>query len=81
MILSVFRVAEYVQGGRGYLLRRGLWLYISDGALMASVMLLFNVVHPNKVGAPSTHDKVAETEEVGLADASIDGVVLYSSIF
>ncbi|KAL8969241.1 MAG: hypothetical protein Q9183_002091 [Haloplaca sp. 2 TL-2023] len=77
MIRSVFRVVEYVQGDRGYLLRRELWLYIFDAALMALVMLLFNVVHPSKVGASSTHAKVAEAEEVGLADTGGDGVVPY----
>ncbi|KAL8870446.1 MAG: hypothetical protein Q9174_003515 [Haloplaca sp. 1 TL-2023] len=77
MIRSVFRVAEYVQGDRGYLLRRELWLYIFDAALMASVMLLFNIVHPSKVGASSTHAKVAETPDVGLEDTGANDVVPY----
>ena len=49
MVRSVFRVAEYVQGTNGYLLRRELWLYIFDATLMAVVMLVLNGVHPRRL--------------------------------
>jgi len=49
MVRSIFRVAEYVQGDNGYLLQHEYWLYIFDAALMAMVMIAYNVVHPNEV--------------------------------
>lgn len=49
MVRSIFRVAEYVQGTEGELLRRELYLYIFDAALMFLLMALLNVVHPGEI--------------------------------
>lgn len=48
-IRSVFRVVEYVQGTKGYLLRHEVYTYIFDAALMFGVVVLFNVVHPSRI--------------------------------
>ncbi|KAL8991708.1 MAG: hypothetical protein Q9169_007724 [Polycauliona sp. 2 TL-2023] len=72
MIRSVFRVVEYVQGDHGYLLRRELWLYIFDAALMAGVMLLFNAVHPNRVGASSSKSKLTDSEALGMGEVNVN---------
>lgn len=49
LIRSIFRVVEYIQGNAGYLLRNEVWLYLFDGVLMLTVMVVFNLVHPSRV--------------------------------
>ncbi|KAF2187906.1 RTA1-domain-containing protein [Zopfia rhizophila CBS 207.26] len=49
MVRSVFRVIEYLMGNNGPLLRKEVYLYIFDAALMFLVMVLFNWVHPSQV--------------------------------
>ena len=49
MIRSIFRIAEYVMGQDGFLLKHEIFLYIFDSALMFSTMILFNLVHPSKI--------------------------------
>ncbi|OCK95051.1 RTA1 like protein, partial [Cenococcum geophilum 1.58] len=49
MVRSVFRAIEYIQGSNGFLLRREMYLYLFDAALMFITMLLFNFAHPSKV--------------------------------
>ncbi|OJD15370.1 hypothetical protein AJ78_04375 [Emergomyces pasteurianus Ep9510] len=49
MIRSIFRVAEYVQGADGALLRYEVYLYIFDAALMWTLMVVLNVVHPGVI--------------------------------
>jgi hypothetical protein len=51
LIRSVFRVAEFIQGNNGFILRHEWFLYLFDSALMLGVMLIFNVVHPSEVKA------------------------------
>jgi hypothetical protein len=48
-VRSVFRVAEYIQGEKGYLLSTEVYLYAFDSALMLVVMGLFNLVHPCQI--------------------------------
>jgi len=55
-LIMVFRIVEYVQGNSGYLLRHEILLYIFDAVLMFAVMLLFNMVHPSEIQAP-THGR------------------------
>lgn len=49
MIRSIFRIAEYVQGDNGALLKTETYLYIFDATLMFLAMLLFNIFHPSKI--------------------------------
>ncbi|KAF2659588.1 RTA1-domain-containing protein [Lophiostoma macrostomum CBS 122681] len=49
LVRSIFRIAEYVQGNNGYLLRHEVFIYLFDAVLMLAVMVLFNVVHPSEV--------------------------------
>ncbi|CAG5156704.1 uncharacterized protein ALTATR162_LOCUS4501 [Alternaria atra] len=49
LVRSVFRVAEYAQGNKGYLLRHEAFLYVFDAILMLSVMLWLNIVHPGAI--------------------------------
>jgi RTA1 like protein len=49
MIRSVFRVVEYAMGNDGYLMRHEAFLYVFDGVLMLSVMVLYNFIHPDEL--------------------------------
>ena len=44
LIRSMFRVAEFIQGNNGFILRHEWFLYLFDSVLMLGVMLIFNVV-------------------------------------
>lgn len=66
MVRSVFRIAEYVMGQDGFLLRHEYFLYIFDAALMFMSMILFNVWHPSKIIANhhlSKHSRDPESQE------------------
>lgn len=47
LIRSVFRLIEYAMGNDGYLLRHEVFLYVFDGVLMLTTMILFAVFHPS----------------------------------
>lgn len=49
LVRSVFRVIEYLDGNAGYIQRHEVFLYVFDGALMLSVMVIFNVIHPGNI--------------------------------
>ncbi|KAE8146728.1 RTA1 like protein-domain-containing protein [Aspergillus avenaceus] len=49
LIRSAFRVAEYIQGSDGFLLRNEVFLYVYDGMLMFFVAVVFLVIHPSEV--------------------------------
>jgi len=54
MVRSIFRIAEYVQGNDGTLLKTETCLYIFDATLMFLAMLLFNVFHPSNIISKAT---------------------------
>ena len=43
LVRSIFRVVEYLQGNKGYLISHEIFLYIFDTVLMAAVMVLFAI--------------------------------------
>lgn len=43
LVRSIFRVVEYLQGNKGYLISHEIFLYIFDSVLMAAVMLVFAI--------------------------------------
>ncbi|PNP77035.1 hypothetical protein FNYG_09648 [Fusarium nygamai] len=43
LVRSIFRVVEYLQGNKGYLISHEFYLYIFDAVLMALVMLIFMI--------------------------------------
>lgn len=43
LVRSIFRVIEYLQGNKGYLISHEIFLYIFDAVLMAIVMVLFAI--------------------------------------
>ncbi|KAI3324746.1 RTA1-domain-containing protein [Xylariaceae sp. AK1471] len=45
LVRSIFRVIEYLQGNRGYLIAHEVFLYIFDALLMATVMAIFLVYY------------------------------------
>ncbi|KFY17034.1 hypothetical protein V491_05141 [Pseudogymnoascus sp. VKM F-3775] len=66
MIRSIFRVAEYVMGNDGYLLRNEWTLYVFDAVLMFGVCVLFFWRHPGDL----TRAKVNDAERVQLDSMS-----------
>ncbi|KAL1884037.1 hypothetical protein Daus18300_000146 [Diaporthe australafricana] len=60
MVRSIFRVAEYLQGFDGYILRHEMYLYIFDAALMFFVMVLFNVIYPGEIASLMQSSKVMD---------------------
>lgn len=49
LIRSGFRVAEYIQGSDGFLLRNEVFIYVYDGLLMLFVTVVFLAIHPGEV--------------------------------
>ncbi len=47
LIRSIVRVAEFVEGFEGTIIRHEVYLYIFDGVPMAAVMVLFNIWYPS----------------------------------
>lgn len=47
-----------------------------DAALMAAVMLLFNVVHPHRVGVSSSKSRLTDLEALGMGEVNQDGKVI-----
>ncbi|KAM0554893.1 hypothetical protein ACHAPJ_006628 [Fusarium lateritium] len=60
LIRSIFRVVEYLQGNKGYLISREVFLYIFDAILMALVMvvlLVWYVEHLQKKNEPTDSER------------------------
>jgi hypothetical protein len=63
MIRSVFRVAEFVMGNDGYLLKHEWTLYVFDAVLMWIVMVVFAYNYPGDINT-----SLQSLENVGLCD-------------
>jgi hypothetical protein len=59
-VRSVFRLVEYSQGNKGWLIRREWTLYVFDAALMWIVLVVFNFWHPSHVEAVLNGGKYCE---------------------
>jgi hypothetical protein len=60
MIRSIFRLVEYSQGNKGWLITREWTLYVFDAALMWIVLVVFNIWHPSRVEASLKGGKCCE---------------------
>lgn len=49
LVRSLFRLVEYIQGNKGYLLRHEVYLYVFDSLLIFIAMVIFNIVHPSEI--------------------------------
>ncbi|KAF9870204.1 hypothetical protein CkaCkLH20_12290 [Colletotrichum karsti] len=49
-VRSVFRVIEYLQGNKGYLMTTEVFIFIFDATLMFLVMVWMNWFHPSEIG-------------------------------
>ncbi|CAI7641838.1 unnamed protein product [Penicillium viridicatum] len=49
LVRSLFRLAEYIQGNKGFLLRHEVFLYIFDALLIFIAMVIFNTTHPSEI--------------------------------
>ena len=76
MIRSIVRVAEFVEGFDGKIIRHEVYLYVFDAVPMAAVMFVYNIWYPSNfskqarkalVDGESTDSNV-ELENVGVAE-------------
>ncbi|KAL3427231.1 RTA1 domain protein [Phlyctema vagabunda] len=79
MVRSIFRVIEYIQGNAGYLLRNEVFLYVFDGVLMLSVMVLFNFVHPSEVKALLRGGKMVKGLKISYVHGEYSGTEMDSN--
>ncbi|KAL5335531.1 RTA1 like protein [Aspergillus crustosus] len=49
LLRSVFRMVEYIQGNRGYLISHEVFMYVFDAALMVLCMVVMNGCHPSVI--------------------------------
>ncbi|KAI1344233.1 RTA1 like protein-domain-containing protein [Xylariaceae sp. FL0016] len=64
MVRSVFRVVEYAQGNRGYLVRREYFLYLFDAVLMLVTMGTFLVQYVDDLNPISRKFSTVEMEDL-----------------
>jgi hypothetical protein len=69
LIRSIFRIAEFVGGNDGAIMKSEAYVYIFDGLLMLGVMVLFNVVNPGEItSGTSGASGSAEYAETGQSE-------------
>ncbi len=69
LIRSIFRVVEFAQGHKGYLLSHEYYMYIFDALLMIGVLVLFCWVHPGEIrGYLEREKRNSGTSEVALEE-------------
>lgn len=70
LVRSIFRVIEYLQGNKGYLITHEVFLYIFDAVLMALVMIIFFVWYIDDIEARPENDCMelcSEDPEFGMS--------------
>ncbi|KAI8664961.1 hypothetical protein NCS56_00930400 [Fusarium sp. Ph1] len=72
MIRSVFRVVEYLQGNKGYLITHEIFLYIFDTILMAIVMAIFLVWYVEQLSPKDKSSRRSSDESDG--DVGLEAV-------
>jgi len=69
LVRSVFRAVEYIQGHDGVLLKKEVWLYFFDAALMWQVLVAFLLVHPSEVNVLlGRGEKMARKAGLGVSE-------------
>jgi hypothetical protein len=75
MVRSIFRVVEYLQGNRGYLISHEIFLYIFDAVLMAAVMAIFLVYYVDDLDPDRSRKHDSAVEMLSSQDVDVPGVV------
>ncbi|KAH6855348.1 RTA1 like protein-domain-containing protein [Chaetomium sp. MPI-CAGE-AT-0009] len=70
MVRSIFRVVEYLQGNRGYLISHEVFLYIFDAVLMAAVMAIFFIFYVDDLETSDTGKRDSAMEMLSSRDTS-----------
>ncbi|RGP78256.1 hypothetical protein FLONG3_3571 [Fusarium longipes] len=70
LVRSIFRVVEYLQGNKGYLISHEVFLYVFDAILMALVMLILSIWYVEYL---QTEPKVSDAENVELSSYDTSG--------
>lgn len=63
LIRSVYRLIEFVQGNDGYVISHEIFLYVFDAAMMFSVMVVMNVLHPSFVLKNGIDSSAAQSDK------------------
>lgn len=74
LVRSVVRVVEYVQGMEGYIMSHEAFIYVFDGLLMFSLMVIFLIIHPSEINCFLGRGRVMTTKG-GLSISDVSGVV------
>lgn len=72
LVRSIFRVVEYLQGNKGYLISHEIFLYIFDAVLMAIIMAILVVFYVEDLDT-SRSDKPGSRSEM-LSSSTSDGM-------
>ncbi len=75
MVRSIFRVVEYLQGNRGYLISHEIFLYVFDAVLMALVMAIFFVFYVDDLEASKAGKHDSAMEMLSSRDSGDPGMV------
>lgn len=74
LVRSIVRVVEYIQGTGGFLMSHEAFIYVFDGLLMFTLMVIFLVIHPSEVNCLLGRGRVMTTKG-GLSISDASGVV------
>jgi hypothetical protein len=75
LMRSIFRVVEYLQGNRGYLISHEIFLYIFDAVLMAAVMAIFCVFYVDDLETSEPGKRGSAMEMLSSRDSDGPGMV------
>ncbi|KAG7294193.1 hypothetical protein NEMBOFW57_004263 [Staphylotrichum longicolle] len=75
MVRSIFRVVEYLQGNRGYLISHEVFLYVFDALLMAMVMAVFFVFYVEDLELSESGKRESAMEMLSSQDSNGRGIV------
>jgi hypothetical protein len=71
LVRSLFRVVEYLQGNRGYLISHEIYLYIFDALLMAIVMAVFLFFYVQDLGRVIVDKRSSGRQMLSSTDSDI----------
>ncbi|KAK0722617.1 RTA1 like protein-domain-containing protein [Lasiosphaeria miniovina] len=80
MVRSLFRVVEYLQGNKGFLISHEIFLYMFDAVLMATVMAIFFTFYVDDLGVSQTGKRGSGMEMLSSRGSGIEMLSKDSSV-
>lgn len=71
MIRSIVRVAEFIEGFQGVILKHEVFLYVFDAVPMLAVIVIFNIWYPSNF--PKREKDSLEYRETAGLDVELEG--------